>query len=225
MSTALYAGYRIRPHVFLVSVDDRTLLDAEYSGRPKYSSTISLPTINLKCNGPESKPDHRGERSATFNVGHGTAKHKDKKERHKMQGCNEIHNNDNDNNNNNCYCCHYYYLYHYYSTHYGLDCSGWNPSEDEIFRPSRPALGPTQLPVKWVSVLSPRVKCGRGVVVTTHSLLVPRSWKSSYNSIHPLVHTGPVTGSICFYICIIIIIITINFVLSLFTHIESEHFG
>ena len=31
---------------------------------------------------------------------------------------------------------------------YGLDCPGSNPGGDEIFRPSRPALGPTQPPVK-----------------------------------------------------------------------------
>jgi hypothetical protein len=30
---------------------------------------------------------------------------------------------------------------------YGLDCPGSNPGGDEIFRPSRPALGPTQPPV------------------------------------------------------------------------------
>jgi len=39
---------------------------------------------------------------------------------------------------------------------YGLDCPGSNPGEDEIFRSSRPALGPTQPPVKWVSGLSRR---------------------------------------------------------------------
>ena len=37
---------------------------------------------------------------------------------------------------------------------YGLDGPESNPGEDEIFRPFRPALGPTQLPVKWVPVLS-----------------------------------------------------------------------
>jgi len=33
---------------------------------------------------------------------------------------------------------------------YGLDCPGSNTGRDEIFRTSRPALGPTQPPVKWV---------------------------------------------------------------------------
>ena len=37
---------------------------------------------------------------------------------------------------------------------YGLDCPGSNPGGDEIIRPSRPALGPNQHPVKCVPGLS-----------------------------------------------------------------------
>jgi len=40
------------------------------------------------------------------------------------------------------------------STDYGLDGPGSNPGGDEIFRQSKPALGPTQPPVKWVPGLS-----------------------------------------------------------------------
>ena len=39
-------------------------------------------------------------------------------------------------------------------TDYRLDGPGSNPGVDEIFRPSRPALGPTQPPVKWAPGLS-----------------------------------------------------------------------
>ena len=40
------------------------------------------------------------------------------------------------------------------ATDYGLDGPGSNPGGDEIFRPSRPALGSTQPPVQWVPGLS-----------------------------------------------------------------------
>jgi len=40
------------------------------------------------------------------------------------------------------------------ATDYGLDGPGSIPGGDEIFCPSRPALGPTQPTAKWVPVLS-----------------------------------------------------------------------
>jgi hypothetical protein len=40
---------------------------------------------------------------------------------------------------------------------------------------SRPALGPAQPPVQWVPGLFPEVESGRGVTLTPHPLLVPRS--------------------------------------------------
>ena len=47
-------------------------------------------------------------------------------------------------------------------TDYGLDSPGSNLGGDEIFRPSRPALGNIQPPVKWVLGLSRgKVRLGR----------------------------------------------------------------
>jgi len=40
------------------------------------------------------------------------------------------------------------------ATDYELDGPGSNPGGDEIFRPSRPSLGPSQPPVQWVTGLS-----------------------------------------------------------------------
>jgi len=40
------------------------------------------------------------------------------------------------------------------ATDYGLDGPWSNPGGEEIFRPFRPALGPTQSPLKWVTGLS-----------------------------------------------------------------------
>ena len=40
------------------------------------------------------------------------------------------------------------------ATDYRLDGPGSHPGGDRIFCPSRPALGPTQPPLKWVPCLS-----------------------------------------------------------------------
>ena len=51
------------------------------------------------------------------------------------------------------------------ATDYWLDGPGSNSGGNEIFRPSRPVLGPTQPPVKWVAGLY-RIRGGRGVGLT-----------------------------------------------------------
>jgi hypothetical protein len=51
---------------------------------------------------------------------------------------------------------------------------------------SRPAQGPTQPPVQWVpGVLSPELKRGRSVTLTTHLHLVQRSRMRNYISSPP----------------------------------------
>jgi hypothetical protein len=77
---------------------------------------------------------------------------------------------------------------------YELDGRGSIPDRHRIpplTSASRPALGPAQPPVQWV----PGVKGGRGVMLTTHPLLVPRLRNSrSYTSSHPTAPLWSVTG-------------------------------
>jgi len=62
------------------------------------------------------------------------------------------------------------------TTAYGLDGPGIEARWVRDFpHLSRPALRPTQPPVQWVPDLSRGVRCGRGVTLTPHPLLVPRS--------------------------------------------------
>ena len=84
----------------------------------------------------------------------------------------------------------------YIATDYGLDGPGWNPGGDEIFRPSRPALGHTQPPVKWEPVLhGGKVRTGRPVDHSPPSSTAVIEEKS-YTSTHILGHTGPETESL-----------------------------
>jgi len=73
------------------------------------------------------------------------------------------------------------------ATGYGLDGPGVESRlrGGDFPHLSRPALGPTQPRVKWSF---PGVKSDRGVLLTTHPLLVPRSWKSKTI---PLPPSGP----------------------------------
>jgi hypothetical protein len=71
------------------------------------------------------------------------------------------------------------------------ELTGFDPRQRQRIFPlasaSRPALGPIQPPVQWVpGVLSPGVKRGRGVMLTTRPHLVPKLRMSrSYISSHP----------------------------------------
>jgi hypothetical protein len=67
---------------------------------------------------------------------------------------------------------------------------GFDPRQGQriflVASASRPALGPTKPPVQWVpGVVSPGVKRGRGVMLTTHPHLVPRLrmiWSCTYSA-------------------------------------------
>jgi hypothetical protein len=83
---------------------------------------------------------------------------------------------------------------HAFEVEPGYLSTGWtawvrSPTEEEDFSSaaSRPALRPTQPPIQWVpGVLSPGVNRGRGVMLTTHPLLVPWLRKTrSYTSSNP----------------------------------------
>jgi hypothetical protein len=87
------------------------------------------------------------------------------------------------------------YLWHYRWAAYKVSGYGLDDRDSILGRGerifaltsvSRPALGTTQPPVQWVpGVLSPGVKRDRGVTLTTHPHLVPRSGMSRSYTFSP----------------------------------------
>ena len=57
---------------------------------------------------------------------------------------------------------------------YGLDGPGSNPDGDGIFPPAQTGPGAHTASCKMGTGSFSGVKCGRGVLLTTHPLLVPR---------------------------------------------------
>ena len=73
----------------------------------------------------------------------------------------------------------YYICQHYLmTTDYGLDSPRSNPRGEEIFPPVQTDPDAHPASCKMGIGSFPGVKCGRGVLLTTLPLLVPRSWKS-----------------------------------------------
>jgi len=64
------------------------------------------------------------------------------------------------------------------ATDYGLNGPGSNPGGGWDFPHVQTDPGAHPVSCKMGSGSFPGVKCGRGVLLTTHPLLVPRSWKS-----------------------------------------------
>jgi hypothetical protein len=90
---------------------------------------------------------------------------------------------------------------------YGLDGPGIESRWMRDFPPVQtgPPVHPASCTMGTGSF--PGVKCGRGVTLTTHPLLAPRSWKSRAYTFTPVwATTGPVTGLLrlyfAFYICV-----------------------
>jgi hypothetical protein len=100
---------------------------------------------------------------------------------------------------------------------YGLDGRGSIPDRGRGFFPltsaPRPALGPTQPPVQWVpGALSPGVNRGRGVMLTTHPLLVPRLRKSRRcTSCHTDAPLWSVTGPLYLFFQALVVLFCILF--------------
>jgi len=100
-----------------------------------------------------------------------------------------------------------YVLYFYISgpgssvgiaTDYGLDGPGIESRWGRDFPPVR--TGPAHPASCTMGTGSfPGVKCGRRVLLTTHPLLVPRSWKGSYTCTPLWATTEPVTGLLYLY--------------------------
>ena len=70
-------------------------------------------------------------------------------------------------------------------TDYGLDGPGIESQWGRDFPPIQTGLGAHPASCTMGTGSFPGVKCGRGVLLKTHPLLVPRSWKSRAIPLHP----------------------------------------
>ena len=87
------------------------------------------------------------------------------------------------------------------ATGYGLDGPGIESQCGRDFPPiqTRPGAHPASCTMGTGTF--PGVKCGQGVLLTTHPLLAPRSLKSRAIPLPPLwATTGPVTGLLYLYL-------------------------
>ena len=92
------------------------------------------------------------------------------------------------------------------ATAYGLDGPGIESRWGEIFTPVQTGPGAHPASCTMGTGSFPGVKSGRGVTLTTHSLLVPRSWKSRAIPLPTLrTTTGPVTGTLYIYLYLYIV--------------------
>ena len=80
------------------------------------------------------------------------------------------------------------------ATDYGLDGPGIESRWGRDFPPVQ--TGPRAHPATCTMGTGslPEVKCGRGVLLTTHPLLGTRSWKSRVIPLHPLGHNRACNG-------------------------------
>jgi hypothetical protein len=81
------------------------------------------------------------------------------------------------------------------ATDYGLDGPGIKSRWGQDFPPVQTGSGAHPASCTMGTGSFPGVKCGRGVLLTTHPLLAARSWKSRAIPLPPLwATTRPVTG-------------------------------
>ena len=86
------------------------------------------------------------------------------------------------------------------ATDYGLDGPGIETRWGRDFPHVQTGPGAHPASCTMGTGSFPGVKCSRGVLLTTHPLLAPRSWKSRANTSTPLwATTGPVTGLLYLY--------------------------
>jgi hypothetical protein len=85
------------------------------------------------------------------------------------------------------------------ATGYGLDGPGIESRWGRVFPPVQTGPGAHPASCTMVTGSFPGVKCGRGVLLTAHPLLVPRSWKSRAIRLPPIwATTGTIVGLLYF---------------------------